>query len=40
MKHSLAGRLLLWLIPLGVAAIALPLTLRQWLEDDLSLINI
>lgn len=34
MKHSLAGRLLLWLIPLGVASIALPLTLRQWLEDD------
>lgn len=33
MKRSLAGRLLLWLAPLGVVAIALPLALQAWLAD-------
>ena len=33
MKRSLAGRLLLWLAPLGVAAIVLPLALHAWLDD-------
>ncbi len=33
MKRSLAGRLMLWLLPLGVAAIALPLAMQTWLDD-------
>jgi nitrogen fixation/metabolism regulation signal transduction histidine kinase len=33
MRRSLAGRLLVWLLPLLLAAIALPLLLFQWLPD-------
>ena len=32
-RRSVAGRLLFWLLPLLVAAIALPLALVQWLDD-------
>ncbi|MFT4197038.1 MAG: ATP-binding protein [Pseudoxanthomonas sp.] len=32
-RRSLAGRLLLWLLPLLAAAIVLPLALRAWLDD-------
>ena len=32
-RRSVAGRLLFWLLPLFAAAIALPLLLRQWLDD-------
>lgn len=33
-RRSLAGRLLLWLLPSLAAAIALPLLLLHWLQDD------
>ncbi|KAF1712587.1 ATP-binding protein [Pseudoxanthomonas kalamensis DSM 18571] len=32
-RRSLAGRLLLWISPLLLAAIALPLLLQRWLDD-------
>ena len=32
-RRSLAGRLLFWLLPLFVVAVALPLLLSQWLDD-------
>ncbi len=33
-RRSLAGRLLFWLLPLLTAAIALPLLLSHWLQDE------